>query len=62
MCTYTESVMNDGVKKGMEQGMEKAIFDSVKEGDYSAERGAEKLGITLEEFNERRKKAGYVVD
>ena len=28
----------------------KVIIESVREGDYSAERGAQKLGITVEDF------------
>ena len=33
-----------------EEGKKAEVISSVREGDYSIERGAEKLGITIEEF------------
>ena len=42
-------------------GREKEIFDSVNEGDYSLERGAQKLGISLSDFLEKMRNAGYIV-
>ena len=36
--------------EGLEQGRLQEIFMSVQEGDYSIERGAQKAGMTLEEF------------
>ena len=43
-----------GFQQGIEQGIEKGklqeILSSVREGDYSKERGAEKLGISMEQF------------
>lgn len=42
--------MQQGMQQGMLQGREQEILLSVKEGDYSAERGAEKLGCSLEDF------------
>ena len=48
----------DGLKQGIEQGIEQVreqgrlqeIFMSVQEGDYSIERGAQKAGMSLEQF------------
>ena len=48
----------DGLKQGIEQGIEQVrergrlqeIFMSVQEGDYSIERGVQKAGMTLEQF------------
>ena len=48
----------EGLKQGLEQGLEQGlargrlqeIFMSVQEGDYSIERGAQKAGMTLEQF------------
>ena len=36
-----------------EEGRENAIFESVRDCDYSAQRGAQKLGISLDEFMSR---------
>lgn len=44
-----------------DEGREAEILSSVQEGDYSVERGAQKLGITVEEFKERMKAAGYKI-
>ena len=46
---------------GRQQGRESEIFLSVQEGDYGVKRGAEKLGISEEEFTSRMVKAGYKV-
>ena len=44
----------EGLKQGLEQGLARGrlqeIFMSVQEGDYSIERGAQKAGMTLEQF------------
>ena len=50
-----------GRKEGRQQGREKEIFLSVQDGDYGIKRGAEKLGISEEEFIIRMEKAGYRV-
>ena len=36
--------------EGLKQGRLQEIFMSVQEGDYSIERGAQKAGMTLEQF------------
>ena len=41
------------------QGRELEVFTSVQEGDYSIERGAQKLNLTVEEFEQKMKEAGY---
>lgn len=43
-----------------ERGRRKEVFKSVQDGDYSARRGAEKLGLTEEEFEREMEKARYV--
>ena len=40
----------EGLKQGIEQGRLQEIFMSVQEGDYSIERGAQKAGMSLEQF------------
>ena len=51
----------EGRQQGLQQGREKEIFLSVQEGDYGVKRGAEKLGISEEEFISRMEKVGYRV-
>ena len=41
----------EGREAGRTEGREEEIFSSVQDKDYSAERGAEKLGISLEDFS-----------
>ena len=43
------------------KGAEQEIFKSVRDGDYSVSRGAEKLGITKAEFVEKMEAAGYKI-
>ena len=40
----------EGLKQGIERGRLQEIFMSVQEGDYSIERGAQKAGMSLEQF------------
>ena len=48
-----EQGLQQGREQGLQQGRELEIIISVKEGDYSSERGAEKLGCSLEEFKKK---------
>lgn len=59
MCKAWEEQYEDGRAKGLTQGREEEIFQSVSEGDYGISRGAEKLGISEQEFVERMKAAGF---
>ena len=65
MCTYTASVLQEGIEKGIEKGMEKGrmteIFSSVQEGDYSLERGAQKAGMSISKFEKAMVNEGYKV-
>ena len=40
----------EGLKQGMERGRLQEIFMSVQEGDYSIERGSQKAGMSLKQF------------
>ena len=51
----------EGITKGREEGRQKEIFTSVQEGDYSAQRGADKLGLSLEDFITLMESNGYNV-
>ena len=48
-----------GEQIGIERGKQAEIFSSVQEGDYSAERGAQKMGISVHEFRTCMEEAGY---
>lgn len=54
-----EAGMKTATEQGMAQGRQHEIFASVQEGDYSPERGAEKLNISIDEFQKRMLEAGY---
>ena len=48
-----------GEQIGIERGKQAEIFSSVQDGDYSAERGAQKMGISVDEFRKCMDEAGY---
>ena len=45
-----EAARSKAWEQGMERGRLQEIFTSVQEGDYSVERGAQKAGMTVDEF------------
>ncbi len=49
----------EGRLEGRSEGKAFEVYESVQEGDYSIERGAQKLGITVEELENRMTEAGY---
>ena len=49
----------EGRLEGITEGKAFEVYESVQEGDYSIERGAQKLGITVEELEKRMIEAGY---
>ena len=51
----------EGIVKGETKGRSEEIFSSVEEGDYSVERGAEKLKLSVDEFIKKMEEAGYKV-
>ncbi|MCI5856655.1 MAG: hypothetical protein MR016_04735 [Agathobacter sp.] len=57
MCEVAERLEN----KGRAEGRRKEIFLSVQEGDYTVARGAQKLGISEEEFIRQMTEAGYKI-
>ena len=58
---YGEEQRREGVKNGIQTGRRTEIFLSVQDGDYSVNRGAEKLGMSLDEFEKTMSEAGYRV-
>lgn len=57
--TKVGQLFENEIKLSYEKGREKEVFGSVQDGDYSIERGAEKLNLSIEEFEEKMLKAGY---
>ena len=49
----------EGRAEGRTEGRENTIFELVQDGDYSVQRGAEKLGLSVSEFEKRMEAAGY---
>lgn len=49
------------MEKGIEKGRMTEIFSSVQEGDYSLERGAQKAGMSIQEFEKAMADKGYKV-
>ncbi|MDD6481360.1 MAG: hypothetical protein PUF65_03635, partial [Lachnospiraceae bacterium] len=60
-----ENAMQQGIQQGMQQGMQQGrtceIFSSVQDGDYSIERGAQKMNLSISEFEKRMTEAGYKI-
>ena len=61
MCKGMQELFFEERKEGREEGRENEIFSSVQEGDYGVARGAEKLGISIAEFEKRMETAGYKI-
>ena len=57
MCKAWE----DQKEEGRTEGRVFEVYSSVQDGDYGIERGAEKLGITEEEFEKRMLEAGFKI-
>ena len=51
----------EGRKEGLQEGRQEEIFVSVQESDYGVERGAQKLGVSVEDFIKRMESAGYYI-
>ena len=52
----------NGEKAGEKVGEEKTVYSFVAAGDIPVEKGAEKLGITVDALREEMRRAGYLVD
>ena len=51
----------EGKREGLAEGVEIATFESVRDGDFTPERGAQKLGLKLSDFLKKMDRAGYKV-
>ena len=63
MCEALTKLIENGKSEGRLEGITEGkafeVYESVQEGDYSIERGAQKLGISVEELENRMTEAGY---
>ena len=51
--------LEKGLAKGLVKGRKTEVFVSVQEGDYGIARGAQKLNLSVEEFEKEMSAAGY---
>ena len=56
---YIEGVREEGERKGREEGRNKMIYSLVEDKSISMEKGAQKLGISVEKLKDDMVKAGY---
>ena len=65
MCKAWEDQKEEGRTEGLTEGRTEGrlleVYSSVQDGDYGIERGAEKLGISEEEFEKRMLEAGFKI-
>ena len=57
MCNYSEYIL----EQGRNEGQYREVFSSVQEGDYGVERGAQKLHLSVSEFEKKMQEAGYKI-
>ena len=56
-----EEGLAEGLEKGLAKGHKTEVFVSVQEGDYGVVRGAQKLNLSVEEFEKEMSAAGYQI-
>ena len=61
MFSGREEGREEGLAEGLAKGRETEVFVSVQEGDYGVERGAQKLDLSVEEFEKEMSAAGYQI-
>ena len=50
MCEALKELMKDEIKAGRDEERKETIYGLVSEGDISPEKGAQKLGISVEQL------------
>ena len=58
---YEDVLREEGRDEGLAEGRKKEVFMSVQEGDYGVVRGAQKLNLSVEEFEKEMSAAGYQI-
>ena len=69
MCNLSQGIkelaleqgLEQGREQGLEQGRQQEVFSSVQEGDYSVARVAQKLNLSVDDFEKKIISAGYHV-
>ena len=56
-----EEGLAEGIAKGLAKGCKTEVFVSVQEGDYGVARGAQKLNLSVEEFEKEMFAVGYQI-
>lgn len=56
---YEDVLREEGREEGRAEGRKTEVFVSVQEGDYGIARGAQKLNLSVEEFEKEMSSAGY---
>ena len=56
-----EEGLAEGLAKGLAKGRKTEVFVSVQEGDYGVARGAQKLNLSVEEFEKEMFAVGYQI-
>ena len=56
---YEDVLREEGREEGLAEGRKTEVFVSVQEGDYGIVRGAQKLNLSVEEFEKEMSAAGY---
>ncbi len=59
--TFVDGIRAEGRAEGRTEGRLSEIFDSVQAEDYGVERGAQKAGMSLPEFEKAMEAAGYKI-
>lgn len=54
-----KTIMNEGRQEGRQEGGNTMVYVMVQDGDTTPERGAKRLGITVEELRKRMSASGY---
>lgn len=56
-----EEELRESWEQGMKEGIQRNIYSLVRDGDISVERGAQKLGMSVEQFLEAYRAKGYLI-
>ncbi len=56
-----EEELRESWEQGMKEGIQRNIYSLVQDGDISVERGAQKLGMSVEQFLEAYRTKGYLI-
>ena len=54
-----KTIMNEGRAEGRKEGGNIMVYVMVQDGDITPEKGANRLGITIEELKKRMQVSGY---